>query len=262
EKWGVRIDESTVSRILNSSEKRLNSEASNSNVKRHRSVTAPEVELALKEFVLNYQHKTILSDAVLIKKAKLLAAGLGVPEGTLQFSSGWLQKFKERNGIRQVKPQGEAASADNVAIAGNRAEDLKMNVLQAIRYTIQAWNEVTNDTIRYCWRHTNILSKSFNADLRNLSENIKQNVESEINDLVTMIENLNFSDPMQVEEFLNIPDENFAYEVPDDDRAIAELVEIFKNNDTVEDLDEVDEMDDSLEIPIVSADSALEGLET
>ncbi|CAG8700125.1 14900_t:CDS:1, partial [Dentiscutata heterogama] len=102
----------------------------------------------------------------------------------------------------------------------------------------------------------------FNADLRNLSENINQNVESEINDLITMIENLNFSDPMQVEEFLNIPDENLAYEIPDDELAIAELVEIFKNSDTVEDLDEVDEIDDSLEVPIVSADSALEGLET
>ncbi|CAG8832485.1 12162_t:CDS:1, partial [Cetraspora pellucida] len=104
-----------------------------------------------------------------------------------------------------------------------RAEDLKMDVLQAIRYTIQAWKEVTNDTIRNCWRHTNILPKSFNADLRNLSENVNQNVESEINDLITMIENLNFSDPMQVEEFLNIPDENLAYEIPDDELAIAEL---------------------------------------
>ena len=63
EQWGVRIDESTVSRILNTGDKRLNSEAFNSNMKRHRSVTVPEVELALKEFVLNYQHKTILRDA-------------------------------------------------------------------------------------------------------------------------------------------------------------------------------------------------------
>jgi Tc5 transposase-like DNA-binding protein len=41
---------------------------------------------------------------------------LGIPENTLQFSSGWLQGFKKRNGIRQIKLQGEAASADQTAI--------------------------------------------------------------------------------------------------------------------------------------------------
>ncbi len=53
---------------------------------------------------------------MLIEKAKLLANGLGVPEGTLQFSSGWLHKFKNRNGIRQEILHGEADSADNAAI--------------------------------------------------------------------------------------------------------------------------------------------------
>jgi len=54
----------------------------------------------LKEFVLNYQHQTILSDAILIEKAKMIAEGLGIPQNALQFSSGWLHKFKDRNGIR------------------------------------------------------------------------------------------------------------------------------------------------------------------
>jgi hypothetical protein len=67
--------------------------------------------------VLNYQHLTILSDAILIEKAKLLANGLGIPEDALKFSSGWLQSFKKRNGIRQEKLQGEAASVDQAAIA-------------------------------------------------------------------------------------------------------------------------------------------------
>ena len=63
--------------------------------------------------MLVYQHKTILSDAILIEKAKLLANELEVSEGTLQFSSGWLQKFK---GIRQVKLQGESGSVNQAAI--------------------------------------------------------------------------------------------------------------------------------------------------
>ncbi|CAB5367443.1 unnamed protein product [Rhizophagus irregularis] len=49
-------------------------------------------------------------------EAKLLASGLGIPENVLQFSSGWLQGFKKRNGIRQQKLQGEAASANQTAI--------------------------------------------------------------------------------------------------------------------------------------------------
>ncbi|CAG8735374.1 16801_t:CDS:2, partial [Rhizophagus irregularis] len=100
--------------ILN--EKRLITEVIYPEQKRHKPVTFPELELALKEFVLNYQHRTILSDAILVEKAKLLANGLGVPENMLQFSSGWLQGFKKRNGIRQEKLQGETASANETAI--------------------------------------------------------------------------------------------------------------------------------------------------
>ena len=63
---------------------RLTSEVVNSATKCHKAVVVPELELALKEFVLTYQHRVILSDALLIEKAKLLANELEVPEGTLQ----------------------------------------------------------------------------------------------------------------------------------------------------------------------------------
>lgn len=117
EKWSVRVNESTITRILQTAEERLGSETINPNSKRHKSVTYPELELALKEFVLNYQHRTVLSDAILIEKAKMIAEGLDIPQEGLQFSSGWLHKFKDRNGIRQRKLEGEASSADEAAIA-------------------------------------------------------------------------------------------------------------------------------------------------
>lgn len=116
EKWGDVVDKTTITRILQTKEKRLSTEIINPKQKRRKAVTYPELELALKEFVLNYQHKTILSDAILIEKAKLLAEGLGISENSLQFSNGWLQGFKKRNGIRQQKLQGEAASANETAI--------------------------------------------------------------------------------------------------------------------------------------------------
>ena len=47
----------------------------------------------------------------------MIADGLGIPQNAFQFSQGWFQKFKDRNGIRQRKLEGEASSADKVAIA-------------------------------------------------------------------------------------------------------------------------------------------------
>ncbi|EXX72372.1 hypothetical protein RirG_069910 [Rhizophagus irregularis DAOM 197198w] len=52
---------------------------------------------------------------------------------------------------------------------GNRAEDLRMDVLQAIRYIIQAWEEVDAEIIHNCWHHTKILPDA-NVNLRNISE--------------------------------------------------------------------------------------------
>ena len=84
QKWGLKVDESTITRILQTKDKRLTTEVTNPEAKRHKSVVVPELEFALKEFVLTYQHRTILSDALLIEKAKLLADELQVPQGTLQ----------------------------------------------------------------------------------------------------------------------------------------------------------------------------------
>jgi hypothetical protein len=116
-KWSVRVNESTITRILQTAANRLSSETTSPNTKRHKSVTYLELEFAFKEFVLNYQHLTVLSDALLIKKAKMIADRLDIPQDALQFSSGWLHKFKERNGIRRQKLEGEASSADEAAIA-------------------------------------------------------------------------------------------------------------------------------------------------
>jgi hypothetical protein len=88
QKWEVKVDESTITQILQTKNKRLNTEIINLEQKRHKSVMYPELELALKEFILRYQHQTILSNAILIEKAKLLASELEVPESILQFSSG------------------------------------------------------------------------------------------------------------------------------------------------------------------------------
>ena len=118
--WNVTIHESTISRILKSSDKRLNEDVTSPDTKRHKPVKFPELELALREFVLTYQHRTILNDAIIIEKAKLFANSLKIPENELQFSSGWLHKFKERNGIRLRKLHGEASSVNQDVVIESR----------------------------------------------------------------------------------------------------------------------------------------------
>ncbi|CAG8680281.1 15418_t:CDS:1, partial [Dentiscutata heterogama] len=66
---------------------------------------------------------------------------------------------------------------------------------------------------------------------------------------------------IEVDEFLNISDENIIYEVPDD-KVIEELVNTFSSEDTNEssEMDNSDKLDNSIELPIISAAAALENL--
>ena len=59
------------------------------------------------------------------------------------------------------------------AEGGEKIEDVKMDVLQAIRFVIKGWEEITPETIRNCWQHTNILPAGVNAELSNMSDNIR-----------------------------------------------------------------------------------------
>ncbi|CAG8804505.1 2621_t:CDS:2, partial [Racocetra persica] len=121
---------------------------------------------------------------------------------------------------------------------GQRAEDLKMNVLQAIHFIIQGWDEVKANTI----------------------QNFRQTTNPVLNDIANILNALDLLDPMQVEEYLAIPEENIVYEVPSNDQVITELVETFRTNEPTN-IDLEDE-DDSFEAPIVSANMAIASLET
>ena len=83
-KWNVRVNESTIMRILQTAEERLGLDTINPNSKCHKSVTYPELELTLREFILNYQHQTVLSDVILIEKAKMIADTLQFPQDSFK----------------------------------------------------------------------------------------------------------------------------------------------------------------------------------
>ena len=442
QKWGIKVVETTITRILQKKEEILNTEITNPDTKRHKNLTVPELELALKEFILIYQNRVILSDAILIEKAKEIANGLGVPEGTLAFSSGWLHRFKKRNGIQVQKLQGEASSADLNAItealpllknmcsnypperiynmdetglfyrlepdrtlatqrlsgrkkdkerlsialcansdgshkldpliigkfkkprcfinvnlnnlsmtyrnntkawmlstvfqdwlqgfnkevaskygdqhvlllldncpshkidglvlsnvdvhflppnttskiqpmdagiimsfkrhychlhinwilkqveAGNDIKNLKMDVLQAIKFIIESWKEVSPQTLYNCWHHTKILPDRINVNLSNFSDDINDPTTNQLSQAVTA---LNLNDAMPIQEYLNNPEEKSVYEVPDDDNIIEALVEMYKQQPEIDTNDF--EEDDSVEQVLISTSEASKSLE-
>ncbi|CAG8677309.1 16214_t:CDS:2, partial [Gigaspora rosea] len=141
---------------------------------------------------------------------------------------------------------------------GRCAEDLKMNVLQAIRFPIQGWDEVKANTIRNCWYHTEILSADDDSDSSSLKDFCQ--TTDPINDIANALNSLGLPNPMNVEEYLAIPEENIVYEVPPDNQVIMELVETFRTDDPVD--SDLEDADNILEIPIVSADMATASLET
>ncbi|CAG8819754.1 20227_t:CDS:1, partial [Gigaspora rosea] len=77
----------------------------------------PDLENALLEWILQNQDKIVLSDAILIEKAKSFAQILRIPEGDLKFSHGWLFKFKKRHSLGQITKHGEDASVDEDVVA-------------------------------------------------------------------------------------------------------------------------------------------------
>ena len=141
--------------------------------------------------------------------------------------------------------------------AGECAQDLKMDVLQAIRYVIQGWNNVTAETIYNCWRHTGILP--INTDIE-LDFPLDDDYEIFDDELTDALKALNFSNMMELEEFLTIPEEKIVCEILDDDEIITDLVNNFKKKSNEEETNNLDEMDDSIEEEVISFNVALESL--
>ncbi|CAG8716664.1 9034_t:CDS:2, partial [Cetraspora pellucida] len=102
-----------------------------------------------------------------------------------------------------------------------------------------------------------------NCSSYDIDKDFHQTTDSVLNDIVNTIETLDLSNPMQVKEFLEIPDENIIYKVPLDDEVIKVLVETFRtDNPTTANMKNVEDEDNSFEIPVVSTNTANASLET
>jgi hypothetical protein len=110
---------------------------------------------------------------------------------------------------------------DGIAVA-----DAKLNLLQAILYVINAWSEVSPETITNCWKHTGLFGPT--GEHPNL-------VDAET--LLELQENINglrLPNPMQAEDFVNYPKEAAANETLTE----AQILDMYKPADIAEDDDE------------------------
>jgi Tc5 transposase DNA-binding domain len=109
--FGLDVHSTTIGRLL----KRKGDLERDSSTKRLRAVQYPDLDNSMHEWVIRYQAHVILTDAILIEKARHFARLLNIPEDQFKSSAGWLEKFKKRHRIVKVKWHGEEASADHLA---------------------------------------------------------------------------------------------------------------------------------------------------
>ena len=93
---------------------------------------------------------TPLSGTLVMEKARMLYSQLypGKSEDDFKASTGWLQRFKQRHGIRQLRLQGETLSADTAA-----AEEFVKSFQEYIEEHQLSMNQVFNcDETGLYWR--------------------------------------------------------------------------------------------------------------
>ena len=55
--------------------------------------------------------------------------------------------------------------------------------LQCMVWVVATWNEMEEDTIRNAWRVSNILPQDWNADMQNLQDIVKSQIDEEVSKL-------------------------------------------------------------------------------
>ena len=82
----------------------------------------------------------------------------------------------------------------------DKNDDYRINLLEAIRLAVDAYDNVTCETIKNCWRKTGIIPQ---LDCISLHEQ-----ESDETDVSLAIESLNLSNPMTAAEYLSLDGED------------------------------------------------------
>jgi len=109
-------------------------------------VQYPQMELALKHWILEQQDKVNLNGDMLCAKVARFLQELHLDAQEMAFSQGWLEKFKDRHGIKPFCYFGESGALDMEAV-GAAPPDIRVVV------DAYAKKDVFNmDETGLCWR--------------------------------------------------------------------------------------------------------------
>jgi Tc5 transposase DNA-binding domain len=167
-KWGV--ERSTVSKILKQKSKWLNvPDGEEPHTAKHRYVSIhnfmhypkhhsgshrpskfPEIESELAKWLYECREKKVqLTDSVIRNKAKEVAKQLQIPEDKFKASSGWVENFKHRHGIRRGQFHGNGRNARLGRLHGVAAESTTAHFgLSITDYLVQDDLYAVEDTLR------------------------------------------------------------------------------------------------------------------
>ncbi|CAB4476174.1 unnamed protein product [Rhizophagus irregularis] len=111
-----------------------------------------------------------------------------------------------------------------------------INICDAINFSKEAWDFVSQRTIVNCWRHTGILPQDEIDEGKENEDQADQEAYNEI-ELQELIDQLPYDDPMDAEEFLHIDDRLQV----DGGLTDEEIVSIIKSNDDEPKTDPIEE---------------------
>jgi hypothetical protein len=104
----------------------------------------------------------------------------------------------------------------------------KLNILNAINWTAQAWDNVTDDTIYRCWQRTGILPNEEmieeNEEIFEGPDELEYELEYEENAVQTLINQMDVDD-ITASNYINIDSRIEIAEVIDEDEIIAAVQE-------------------------------------
>ncbi|CAB5359622.1 unnamed protein product [Rhizophagus irregularis] len=185
-----------------------------------------------------------LSGPIIQEKAKKFAILFNIDN--FLASGGWLSNFKRRNNLHTFKIRGEAGSAPAYDLYDEDQNPPPIDILDSINLIAEAWKMVTKKTIINNWDKAGILFD----DESNTSDDDDSEIEDDSEDLQLLINRLPITDPLNIEEYINIDNEI----ITEEELTSEEIVNIVRGQSAVE--EHVEEEDET-----VAASGALNSIE-
>ncbi|CAG8811679.1 27558_t:CDS:2, partial [Gigaspora margarita] len=129
-------------------------------------------------------------------------------------------------------------------------KDDKMDVLTAIKFIVQGWREVSSETIKNCFQHTEILLLVQDND----EEPTADNDDNIMEELYRNIKLFNFQNVIDLEEYIDYLEEKIVTEIMSDQEILNQAT--YQEPQQVES----DEEDDSVEMPQITYKEALDAV--